>query len=72
MGDKPNKSTSPATKSGVMPKIDANEIRALYEGKQPTTLPEFDDLAGITGTMIIDLNEGEDKAKQADDPATQR
>lgn len=75
MGDKPDKMTSPATKSGVMPKIDPNEIRALYEGKQPTTVPEFEDLTGITGTLIIDLNanEGEDKAKQADDhPASER
>jgi hypothetical protein len=73
MGDKPDKTSSPATKSGVMPRIDPNEIRALFEGKQPVTVPEIEDLTGITGTLIIShLNEGEDKAKQADDPASER
>ena len=70
MGDKHDKPASPATKSGVMSRIDPNEIRALYEGKPPT-LPEMEDLGSITGRITIHLSEGEDKAKQADDPANQ-
>lgn len=71
MGDKPEKTASPSTKSGVLPRVDQQEIRALYEGKkQPPTLPEMEDIGSITGTLIIPINEGEDKAKQADDPAT--
>jgi len=70
MGDKPDKTTSPATKSGVLPKVDQQEIKAYIEGRQPLTVPDMEDLGSITGRL--DLNpEGEDKAKQKDDKASE-
>jgi|FLYN01.1.fsa_nt_gi hypothetical protein len=70
MGDKPDKSASPATKSGVLPRVDQAEIKALYEGKHPPMPPEMEDLGSVTGRLSI-ISEGEDKAKQKDDPATE-
>ncbi len=70
MGDKPDKTTSPATKSGVLPRVDQAEIKALYEGKHPPIPPELEDAAGITGSLRL-IPEGEDKAKLEDDSATE-
>jgi hypothetical protein len=72
MGDKPDSKTgSSATKSGVLPRVDQQELRAIYEAAmRPNSLPEIDeDLTSITGAIIINA-EGIDKAKQADDSAT--
>ena len=72
MGDKPDsKPGSSATKSGVLPRIDQQELKAIYEAaRKPNSLPVIDeDLTSITGAIIINA-EGIDKAKQADDSAT--
>jgi hypothetical protein len=70
MGDKPEKTASPATKSGVLPRIDHSDIKALYEGKHPPVPPESEDPGGITGSLRL-IPEGEDKEKQKDDSATE-
>jgi hypothetical protein len=71
MGDKPEKMGSSATKSGILPRVDQQELKALYEAtRKPSSLPEIDeDFSSITGALIINP-EGIDKAKQADDSAT--
>ena len=72
MGDKPDSKTgSSATKSGILPRVDQQELKAIYEAsKKPGSLPEIDeDFTSITGALIIN-SEGIDKAKQADDSAT--
>jgi len=70
MGDKREK-TAPTMKSGVLPKVDQQELRAMRESKRPTTVPELEeDAGGITGVVILRA-EGEDAAKQHDDRATE-
>jgi hypothetical protein len=71
MGDKPDKTASPATKSGVLPRVDQSDIKALYEGKHPPIPPFSEDPGSVTGSFTLNP-EGEDKAKQKDDRATER
>jgi hypothetical protein len=70
MGDKPDKTASSATKSGVLPRVDQADIKALYEGKHPPVPPESEDTGSITGSFTLNP-EGEDKAKLEDDSATE-
>ncbi len=70
MGDEREK-TAPSMKSGVLPRVDQQEIRAMRESKRPATVPEMDeDAGGITGVVILNA-EGEDAAKQDDDHASE-
>jgi hypothetical protein len=54
--------------TGLVPRVDI-EPDTFHEPPQPPMLPEFDDPGAITGIIPV-TTEGEDEAKQADDPAT--
>ena len=62
----------PGSKTGVIPRIDL-EPEILHEPPPPPpTLPELDDDGqGVTGMLPHHPEEGDDRAKQADDsPST--
>jgi hypothetical protein len=71
MSDKHDPGEKPSSKTGVIPRLDLNNIRRR-EPPRPDTLPEFEDDSGsVTG--IINLRaqaEGEDSAKDDDDTPT--